>query len=783
VTPATDQFAFCVALWEALAGQRPYRGPTLEDLRAQAALGPVALDARMIPRRLRAILRRGLDPEPAKRWPNMDALLAQIVRAERRPVIAMAIAAGAVVAVAVLVFALRPRDDAALAPVCEPPALDPAVVWPGSARAGAGDQKVAAAALDREIGAWRTARAAACQEASAVRAARLACLDGALARLDTVARAAREVRGPGQIDAGALLIDPFACELSPPPRLMATTSAAFRDVATAWLARTATPVPLDPAAVNALVAKAAVEPCASSLAHLLAADNHKASGERARHIEEAQQDAERCGDDRLRAETALAAAHHMIGNEWLSEGVTAKLRLADAAVQRVAQRDLTAQVDLIRSATARRAENIDEAIARATAAMDGFAARGRLRAELRVGLAVLQLREVRASDADLAAIKSALPAWRARAVAELGEGDDVVGAIDSRSAAWAFAHGDVAGAHAQFERLSRMFPNEKGRRLTGIVVDSRGKPVPGATVSSAWTLVGDSVGIVADFRRDDTIRTTKTGPDGRFDIPDAVEDAVVIAQLGALRSAPALRTPGGAGPGNPREGLRLVLAPTSRIEGRVALAGAPPTSTVVVITDVGGPTIVRYAVVAPVAADGTFAIDGVGRRPSRVYAQVDGLHASVIGGTTLHIKEPVVRGIALSRATSSRVVHVLVRNQVNTRLANAQVLVLPGKIASMSALALNQQLRSVSARLARQLDDHAPPPVLAASRRGDLYATMTQVPEGIASACALGLPDLSDEETERKLMSHLDRLQMICVPLSDGAEVVVIEVPPLPRFD
>ncbi|HEX8113371.1 MAG TPA: serine/threonine-protein kinase, partial [Kofleriaceae bacterium] len=30
VTPATDQFAFCVALWEALAGQRPYPGPTLD---------------------------------------------------------------------------------------------------------------------------------------------------------------------------------------------------------------------------------------------------------------------------------------------------------------------------------------------------------------------------------------------------------------------------------------------------------------------------------------------------------------------------------------------------------------------------------------------------------------------------------------------------------------------------------------------------------------------------------------------------------------------------------
>jgi hypothetical protein len=60
---------------------------------------------------------------------------------------------------------------------------------------------------------------------------------------------------------------------------------------------------------------------------------------------------------------------------------------------------------------------------------------------------------------------------------------------------------------------------------------------------------------------------------------------------------------------------------------------------------------------------------------------------------------------------------------------------------------------------------------------------MTEVPEGTASACALGLPDLSDEELERKLLSHLDRLQMICVPIPERAEVVAIEVPPLPRLD
>ncbi|HEU4732346.1 MAG TPA: serine/threonine-protein kinase, partial [Kofleriaceae bacterium] len=144
VTPATDQFAFCVALWEALAGERPYRGPTLDELRAQARLGPVALDASKIPRRLRAVLRRGLDPDPAQRWPDMDTLLAEIVRAERRPGFAFAIGAGALVAASVLVLAMRAGDELA-APRCPPPVLDPDQVWPVSEHAGIGTQAGAAA--------------------------------------------------------------------------------------------------------------------------------------------------------------------------------------------------------------------------------------------------------------------------------------------------------------------------------------------------------------------------------------------------------------------------------------------------------------------------------------------------------------------------------------------------------------------------------------------------------------------------------------------------------------
>ena len=769
VTPATDQYAFCVALWEALAGERPYRGPTLDELRSQAALGPAALDDSRIPRRLRAILRRGLDPDPAQRWPNMDALLARIVRVERRPGVALAIAGGALVGAVVLVVAMRAGDEL-VGPRCEPPVLDAAQVWPpGHADAG---QTVAARQLDTEIAAWRTARAVACQVAPVVRAPQLVCLDGVLARIDAVARAVRVNRGT-QVDAGALLIDPRVCELPRAPRLMMNTSPELREVMAAWLARTAAPAPVLPAAADALVARAEPDPCASSLAHLLAADTEKTLAERSRHLDEAQQEAERCGDDRVLAETAISTAQHMMGNEWLSAAVTAKLRLADAAARRVAQRDLIAQVDLMRVEVARRVDNLEEAIARGGAAIDGFAARGRLRPELTAGLAVLALRQIRANRDDLAAIPGQLAAWRTRAVRELGASDEIVRAIDARAAEWAFAQGDVAAARATLDRLARALPNTPPQRVSGVVVDRRGNPVAGATVTAGRSLRGDSVGAAGGFTDRDTIRSATTGADGRFEIPDAIEDAIVIAELADRRSPPVA-----AG-----EDLRLALAPTSRLEGRVDLAGRPAANVAIMVKDLAWPARSRYALLAPVAADGSFAVDGVPRGELRVLAAIDGVGDMVTGGATARVRGPVVRGVALSLVKPTRVVHVLVRNTVNTRLANVEVVILPGRVASSNALEMTRRFRSGSIRLARQLDgEHAPKDIVAAAKPGDLFATMTGVPDD-ASACALGLPEFSDAQLERRFYAHLDRIQVICAALPDGVNLITIEVPPIPRLD
>jgi tetratricopeptide (TPR) repeat protein/predicted Ser/Thr protein kinase len=76
----TDQFSFCVALYEALYGQRPFAGDTLNGLMTAVAAGTVrdAPAGAKVPAWLRRILLRGLQPSPELRFPSLETLLAAL---------------------------------------------------------------------------------------------------------------------------------------------------------------------------------------------------------------------------------------------------------------------------------------------------------------------------------------------------------------------------------------------------------------------------------------------------------------------------------------------------------------------------------------------------------------------------------------------------------------------------------------------------------------------------------------------------------------------------------
>jgi hypothetical protein len=76
----TDQFGFCVALYEALCGERPFPSDSLSTLVREVVAGRVReppMKAR-VPAFLRKILLRGLQADPASRYPSMQELIAAV---------------------------------------------------------------------------------------------------------------------------------------------------------------------------------------------------------------------------------------------------------------------------------------------------------------------------------------------------------------------------------------------------------------------------------------------------------------------------------------------------------------------------------------------------------------------------------------------------------------------------------------------------------------------------------------------------------------------------------
>ena len=174
VDARTDQYSFCVALYEALADTRPFRGETFGEIAEQILAGKIAepKSPRKVPARVRAAIKRGMSIERVERFASMDELIAALTREERtrrRTVIAIS-AAVVVVGVASIGWlsksaATAPCGNAPIASAWGPQqrlAMQRAFIASGLPFAKA-QLDLATRALDNYAHAWVTAYEDSCK--------------------------------------------------------------------------------------------------------------------------------------------------------------------------------------------------------------------------------------------------------------------------------------------------------------------------------------------------------------------------------------------------------------------------------------------------------------------------------------------------------------------------------------------------------------------------------------------------------------------------------------------
>lgn len=249
-----DQFAFCVALFEALYGRPPFTGSTIGELALRKHERRIDFDPdAVVPSWLRGVILRGLDPDPTARYPTMDALASTLLDdpASRRRRIWRIAGVGALVLGAAAasswgVAQQRPCRDAArkldgIWNVARGDRIAEAFAASGVSYAEDTSQLVRAA-LDVHAKAWIEAHDAACaatkihgEQSNELLDLRIACFDRQRAELaavldlfdaadaTTVERAVSAVRGlprPDVCDQTATLL-----EIMPPPTDPATEDA------------------------------------------------------------------------------------------------------------------------------------------------------------------------------------------------------------------------------------------------------------------------------------------------------------------------------------------------------------------------------------------------------------------------------------------------------------------------------------------------------------------------------------------------------------------------------
>ena len=754
VGPAADQFAFCVALWEALAGKRPFRGTTAEQMRDLVARGPASLDDSKLPRHVRAPLRRGLSPDPDARWPSMTALIDALSRRTDPRVLSVGgIAVACAGALALLLFNQHGDNPATTGDCVSARAM--ANVWGPQARAallGSGRSGLVPL-FEADATAWRDVRDEVCS--APADPARTACLEGVVARFDAVRQAVDGLTGEVDADGVASqLVDAHACAGDAPRLALHATPDAIAALRLAIRADAASG--LAPIAAE-LAGRGNVDPCVRAVATIAEHDATEAYAARVRLAREAVTAADRCSDERVRADAQLRVVRSLEQTGDAPADAKEAIERASAAVERVPQDDLHARVDIARARLAYLDGKLDSAIELATGAADAFAKRGLPHAQARAMALAVDLRLGRGTRADLEAVRTLTTKWRP--IAQDGHFEDADTALARDQAYAQFYLGDTIDAHATLVGLWHADPWQPGlTQIKGKVVDSSGKPVANAQVAVASRLYVDARGPLP-WELTEPLHLATADEHGEFVVGRSPGDNAAIAIHGSDRATPVPVTDAP---------LVLVIGPTRRIDGRIA--GKVPSKTYVAVAPRGLAT--SLFVMAPVAEDGTFSIAGAPQTELELGTYMLDRTGGTIQHATIPAGKDTVRDVVLQVEVGNRALDVAVMSTVDAELTWAFVFAAPGHHAIASVADLHGVASAQTRFAVRQ------------KRGGPLVARFDALAAGELTVCAIGLSgNLMDPHVQSAINLHFKELDLRCTFVEPGAATTLVETPPQKRYD